>query len=415
MDMDNQLTLAKNLAVGLGSDENAEEPEIVLPDGGTGVEVENEEEDSDQVMPIAVDAPDLNELFNPVAIRVSNKLYSLDSILARIANNEIDLQPGFQRKPGIWSAGTKSRLIESLLVRIPLPAFYLDATNEDKWLVIDGLQRLTTLKEFVLDQTLKLQDLEIMHELAGKRYCDLSRTYQRRIRETQLTVVQIEAGTPKEAIFAIFRRINTGGLPLSSQEIRHALYQGRATDFLANLAMSDEFKMATNRSIRDDRMADREFILRFVSFVIEPYSQYQFEDLDGFLNKQMEVLNGMTKEKIDELEKRFKRAMRLAHAIFGKYAFRKVMPTDRGLNPVNRALFEVWSVTLDQLPDSEAMRLVELKDKVRQEFSKLMQEEEFYKSISVATGGVRSVKIRFGMVSELVARILKEEKVGGVA
>lgn len=377
-----------------------EETASVLPsdDAGTEREIEDSEvslEDSQGEGP-----------FNPTQIRVSNKLYSLDSLMSRIEEDEIQLQPDFQRQAGIWSDGAKSRLIESLLVRIPLPAFYLDATDENRWRVIDGLQRLTTLKEFILDKTLRLRDLEITREFNGKKYDELPRTYQRRIRETQLTVVQIEAGTPEEAVFAIFQRINTGGLPLSSQEIRHALFQGKASLLLESLAKSQEFQTATHRSIRNSRMADREFVLRALAFIMTPYTAYQAEDLDGFLNKQMKTLNSSTDEENEDLSLRFKRALNYAHLLFGRQAFRKIMPWDKGLNPVNRALFEVWVVTLDGLSDQEVERLLENKKVLDYGLGGLMLHEEFYKSVSQATGNVRNVKKRFQCVEDLVSNVL---------
>ncbi len=380
------------------SDTDARQTEVLSDDAGT----EQETEDS-TVSPPAAQG---NETFNPAQIRVSNKLYSLDSLLARIEEDEIQLQPDFQREAGIWSDGAKSRLIESLLVRIPLPAFYLDATDENRWRVIDGLQRLTTLKEFILDKSLTLRDLEITHEFNGKKYDDLPRTFQRRIRETQLTVVQIEAGTPQEAVFAIFRRINTGGLPLSSQEIRHALFQGKATLLLEELAKCNEFQTATSQSIRKSRMADREFVLRALAFMMTSYTTYQAEDLDGFLNRQLRIINAAAEAENEVLKQRFKRAIVHAHALFGKLAFRKIMPWDKGLNPVNRALFEVWVVTLDRLSEGQVSRLIEQKEYLEYGWKELMLDEEFYKSISQSTGNVRSVRKRFECVEKLVDDVL---------
>ena len=87
---------------------------------------------------------------------------TIDLLLARMREDELDLTPGFQRKGGIWKDEAQSRLIESILIRIPLPAFYMDATDENKWLVVDGLQRLTTLKRFVLDKKLRLMWFRVL-------------------------------------------------------------------------------------------------------------------------------------------------------------------------------------------------------------------------------------------------------------
>lgn len=235
--------------------------QIVVDDSGT--EVEDVNGDGEITTP-----------FDPTLIRVDTRPMTINLLLSRIHYNELDLQPGFQRKAGIWSESTQSRLIESILIRIPLPAFYMDATDEDRWLVVDGLQRLTTLRRFILTKELKLRGLQFLTNLEGKTYDELSRNLQRRIDETQVIVYLIEKGSPAEVKFNIFRRINTEGLPLSSQEIRHALFQGKATDLLTKLAQSSEFKQAIDNGISDNRMADRESILRFLTFTITPYTNY---------------------------------------------------------------------------------------------------------------------------------------------
>lgn len=243
--------------------------------------------------------------FDPSKIRVDTRPMTIDLVLKRIRFAEIDLAPDFQRHANIWNDTAKSRLIESILIRIPLPAFYMDATNEDKWLVIDGLQRLSTLKQFVIDKTLRLNNLEFLTHLKDKTYDELPRNYQRRIDETVLTVYLIEKGTPPAVKFNIFRRINTGGQPLSPQELRHAFNPGQATKFLDNLAKSKEFKKATNiSSKRQQRMDDHEFVLGFIAFLLTPYTDYPIrEGRDYFLNEAMGKINSMDAEGLNEIEK----------------------------------------------------------------------------------------------------------------
>ena len=120
-------------------------------------------------------------------------------MLRRINEKALDLAPDFQRHADLWKDDVKSRLIESIIIRIPLPAFYIDGTNEESWLVVDGLQRLSALRQFISDKSdkrLKLTGLEYLNELEGKTYEDLDRKYQRRIEETQVTLTTGWLGKP---------------------------------------------------------------------------------------------------------------------------------------------------------------------------------------------------------------------------
>ena len=121
--------------------------------------------------------------WNPNDSKIDTKLVTIDIIKKRLENNEIDLNPDFQRHGGIWSDQQKSWLIESLLIRIPLPTFYFDATNEDRWVVIDGLQRLTTLKQFLLEG-FQLRRMQYLSVYDGYSFSGLPRHLQRRSRQS---------------------------------------------------------------------------------------------------------------------------------------------------------------------------------------------------------------------------------------
>jgi uncharacterized protein with ParB-like and HNH nuclease domain len=362
--------------------------------------------------------------FDPELIRVETRPMTIDLLLQRIRYEELDLAPDFQRKGGIWNQLTKSRLIESILIRIPLPAFYMDATSEDKWVVIDGLQRLTTLKLFVIDQSLKLSNLEFLTQLEDKTFSDLPRNLQRRIIETQITVYLIEKGTPIAVKFNIFKRINTGGLPLSLQEIRHALNQGKSTRLLEKLSKSIEFTRATGKSIKSERMLDREFVLRFLAFVIFPYNEYKATEFDGFLSEVMTTINKMSDQEINDLEMKFTSAMNAAYEIFGDYAFRKRYDLDDRKKPINKALFESWSVGFSKLSHEQINFLVERREQLASDFIALMNntkrtlaintsiyqdmvELPFYESISQGTGDPKKVRRRFSAIEKLIKEILE--------
>ena len=280
------------------------------------------------------------------------------------------------------------------------------ATDGDKWLVVDGLQRLTTLKSFILDNTLKLCELEFFSSFIGKTYADLPRPMQRRINDTQVTVYLIERGTPSEVKFNVFKRINTGWLPLSAQEMRHALNQGRATEILAQLASSVEFKKAVDSSIRDDRMADRECVLRFFAFTLVPYIEYKSREFDSFLNDCMKTLNAMSDQEIEQLKERFLKAMLAAYAIFDTDAFRKRYKIGASRYPVNKALFESWSVNLGQLSEEQIHILIERKNMLQERFIDLMNTRDFNEAISQGTSDIKKVHHRFRSIQQLIEEAL---------
>jgi hypothetical protein len=348
----------------------------------------------------------ITQPFDPALIRVETKPMSIDLLLQRIQYKELDLAPDFQRQGGIWKLQAKSRLIESILIRIPLPAFYMDATDEDKWIVVDGLQRLTTLSDFVLTQQLRLSSLEFLSNLEGKTYDEIPRNFQRRILETQVTVYLIAKGTPPEVKFNIFRRINTGGLPLSAQEIRHALNQGKSTELLKRLICSTEFKRATTGSIPGNRMEDREFVLRFLAFSIISYTTYNAVEFDSFLSDVMASINHMSDLEVAQLEKLFCKAMNAASEIFGSDAFRKRYDEKQSRKPINKALFESWAVNLAKLDDEQIQILKERKGYLKKGFISLMNYYPFDKAISQGTGDIAKVKRRFEWVKTLITYTL---------
>lgn len=385
----NTLALKKSQSESVSPDEPTDD---LIPNDSTGVEDEN----------VGITDP-----FDPAKIKIESKQQSLDTLIKRMKENEIQLSPDFQRNE-VWKPAAKSQLIESLLIRIPLPAFYMDATDEDKWLVVDGLQRLSTLRDFVVDGTLLLADLEFLKDLEGKGFKDLPRNYQRRIEETQVTLYLIEKGTPPDVKFNIFKRINTGGLPLSPQEIRHALNQGPVTIFLKELAESSEFRTATSNSIRDDRMDDRELILRFFAFTMTHYTKYKAGSFDSFLSNTMAKLNKMSDQKRHEMKSRFMRAMLSAQEIFDSLAFRKQSRIRKRINPINKALFETWSVNLGGLTDNQMAIMENRKGKVKESFLTLMDDRDFVNAITQGTGKPNSVEKRFKKIEQLVQNILQD-------
>ena len=364
---------------------------------GIGIDEEESVESSENI----------RDPFDPTLIRVERATPTLDLLVRRIRNKEINLSPEFQRKEGIWTEGAQSRLIESILIRIPLPAFYVDATNEDYWIVVDGLQRLTAIKRFIIEGSLELRGLEFLNQIEGKRYAQLPRNFQRRIDETEVTIFTIQAGTPETVKFNIFKRINTGGLPLSAQEIRNALNGKQVRAFLIKLATSEAFLGATRKGIKDKRMADRECATRFSAFVLRDPEKYSSKDFDAFLNDVMREIDKMAQSQLAALEAKFSRAMHAAEKIFGPFAFRKFYGRNHRLLPINKAIFEIWSVNLAASKDADIKTLIERRENVQDRFAVLMNDLPFQSAISQGTGDVNKVKLRFRKVGELIKAVLQ--------
>ena len=349
------------------------------------------------------DAP-IEKPFNPKEINIKSKTMSLDNIIKRIRESEIDMAPDFQRKGDLWTPDKQSRLIESMLIKLPLPAFYFDGTEDEKWLVVDGLQRLSAIKNFVVDESLRLQGLEFLENISGKTFSELPRNYRRMIEETEIVAYIINPGTPADVKFNIFKRINTGGLVLEPQEIRHALNQGIPSKFVAQLAQLESFKEATQNVIATDRMLDREFVTRFLAFYLNGPKGYK-PDLDTFMTSSMGQLKSKTTDELNKITEAFDKAMKLSKIIFGKWAFRKVYSIEERRKPINKALVELANFT----PEEQKRAELRKKD-IFQEFTKLMNDDEtFVAAITSATGDKGRVNYRYNKIHELLNKCISDD------
>jgi hypothetical protein len=349
--------------------------------------------------------------FDPTMIKIDTKTPSLDTLIERIELKEIELETEsyFQRNPDLWDDTKKSRLIESILIQFPLPAFYFDGTENKKWLVVDGLQRLSSIRSFVVDKTLKLTNMEFLTQLNGKRYDDLGRDLQRIIKSTQVVVYIILPGTPTDVKYNIFKRINTGGLILVPQEIRHALFQGQPSKFIAELALTPSFVQATGHSIKTDRMLDRDFANRFLAFYHLGYENYQ-PDLDTYMSKAMASVNGLSSSQMANIKDAFNKSMVLNMEIFGKHAFRKFENINDGRSPINKALFDAFSVAFAKLSESDSLTLKSNRDEFLAAFISLLyadKDNAFFWAITSSTSDKYRVQYRHQKVQELINKFVK--------
>lgn len=341
-------------------------------------------------------------------IKIRTKQSIMGELIDRLKHDAINLFPDFQRKDDLWNERKQSQLIESILLQMPIPSFYFDGSDDDKWQVVDGLQRLSTIRNFVIKKTLTLKGLEFLKQYEGYSFDELPYSMKRRISVFPITLYIIEEGTSEAVKFILFKRINTGGLTLSAQEIRHALNQGVPTKFISKLANLEVFKKATDYKIRTKRLEDKDFVTRFIAFFVLGFENYDKSDLDSFMNKGMQSLHNKPKNELNYIEHKFIQAMQLAYDIFEDDAFRKRLNNEHSKYPINKALFETLSVNFAQLNEEEAKTILQKKDLFKTNLMELMNNTDFHKAISVATGQKSRVTTRFEKIKDIILKIIND-------
>lgn len=394
----------------------------------------------DEVSDIHNDDP-----FSPEDISIDTRHMPIEGVIRRMKQDTLILNPDFQRNE-VWDNDKKSKLIESLMLKIPIPMFYVSADKFGNDTVIDGLQRLSAIRDFVLGPVnktqrqifdkegdgLRLTNLEFWTELEGKTMNELPVYLKNRILETQLTFTVVNPSTPEEVQFTIFKRINTGGEPLNAQEIRNAMYGGASSRFLNSLVRNSVFREATDYSVRPQRMQDMELALGFCSFYIRPFESYpQNGSLDTWLSHTMLIMNEMIDDdaktriekmafqkhvdvtslqhyNLSKIRDAFEVALKRATLLFGKFAFRK---SYEGLRrtPINKSLFSLWTTVLAQLSNLEFDHLMRHKDDFENLYHKLLVDPAFVSSISRHSLFYPSVKFRFDKINTLIKYFINNE------
>lgn len=326
-----------------------------------GIEYTNDE---------AVQSDEFVYPYDPESIRIDTKPFNISLVHEMIEEGDINLSPHFQRK-FVWTdIGARSRLIESIMLRIPLPVFYMAQDRNGVLQVVDGLQRLTVIQQF-LNNELRLKDLEYLKNEEGKyfRHEDpkmcIDQRYRKRVMQTQILVNIIDPQTPVDVKFDIFKRINQGGRPLNAQEIRNCMSSPGTRNLIQELCGSDEFLEATCHSIGSVRMQDQELVLRFLAFRLTEYNYLEeySGSMDRFLDKAIDTLNEASEDTLEALRESFISAMINATHLFGSYAFRKCLPEhlepDARRRLINSSLFTTWSLTLANYSTDEVLNVPE--------------------------------------------------------
>lgn len=362
--------------------------------------------------------------YNPDEIRVHQKQFSIKFIQEMIENQDIDFTPDFQRN-FVWNSVQKSKLIESLLLRIPLPIFYFAEDLEGRLTIVDGLQRLTTIKEF-MNNEFPLTHLEYLEEgVKGRYYKSDSKTgkigidpkYYRWFNMTQFAVNVIDPSSPYKVKYDIFRRINTGGRPLRNQEIRNCLSSPKLRILLKKMSKLPEFLLATNKSVKDTRMEDKEISLRFIAFYDAYFPERSLKSsydgyMEAFLDAATDAYSKISEEATEKYIRLFSNAMKNAHYLLGsKYAFRKIKRehiSDGSRQQLfNKALFVAWAVLLSELPNEIIIKTYPEKY-LLEPFADLLESDKdlmFY--LSYGTNGKANLEYIFESISKLLNEKIK--------
>lgn len=322
-------------------------------------------------------------------------------LVERKWERELIQMPDFQRKY-VWKIAQQSLFIESILLNFPLPPLYINKNLKGKYIVVDGRQRITTLRRFLKNE-FRLEGLKAFPDLNGKNFEDLKvidSNYQSRIEDKKLLVYLIQPTVPLEMVYDIFNRINTGGTQLERQEIRNCIYLGKATKFLQKLASKENFKKAIDYGISDNRAKDQEAILRYLSFRLFDYKLDYKNSMNDFVENTMKHINGHLSDiDLNNLENDFDKAMNFTFDFFGKRNFR--IPTNDTRGRINIAIFETVA---GYFASKNKNFLKENKAQIKANFSMLLNDNKYLDAVQFSTGDKRRVSARFDKVFDLLSK-----------
>lgn len=336
------------------------------------------------------------------AVFVRSVERTVGDIVSRIQKGRYQLNPDFQRD-FLWDKTKQSRLIESCLMRIPLPVLYVAEAKDGKIIVVDGLQRLTTFLRYIQNQ-FALVGLGENSELSGKKFQDLPIRLQERIEDTPLTLYILDSNAPEQARLDIFERVN-GGVPLTRQQMRNCLYNGKATQWLKDLSESDIFLKATGESLDRKSMRDREVINRFCAFYLLGFEEYQ-GDMDAFLGEALETMNHCSDEQLQVMRDNFETALEVNYLLFGEHAFRKSLRGDSKRTVINVSLFDVCTVILSSYGHDD---LIFHKKRLSEAIQSLLLNgyNSFEHAITYSTNSTSSVRKRFSLAAQAISEVME--------
>ena len=336
-------------------------------------------------------------------VDIKEERFSVFELMRKLEQNKILMNPDFQRNL-VWKQDQKSQFIESIILNVPLPPFYFRKERDGTYIIVDGLQRTSTLKEFLDPDVSKrfcLTGLNALPKLNDDYFQDLDDELVTRIEDKSLLVYVVQPSVPMVVVYDIFNRINTGGTQLERQEIRNCIFIGNATSLLKRLAENPIFRSAIDNGISPTRMKDREAILRCLAFEILDYENDYSNSMDDFLEKAMKRLNRMPITEVDQLEARFLNIMTLTKDYFQSRNFR--LPSGASRGRINIAIMEsvcnfFFKVNENFLTRNKATIVSNFYDN-------LLQDNDYFEAVRFSTGTTRNVKTRFSRAYQILSAV----------
>jgi len=334
-------------------------------------------------------------------VKTQNIEYDLETLVKKINKGVIKLDPDYQRRHR-WTNETSSRLIESLILNIPIPLIYLsqdiDVDEEDsesaRYSVIDGQQRLTAITRFMSNEY-ALKDLQALPELEGARYKTLPPFLTRRLEERTIKCLRIDSTLDSQVKYDIFERLNSGSVKLEPQELRNAINGGPFNDLLKKLSTDSAFRTLLHinqdnpeNNGRVKKMEDVEIVLRFFALNGDNYKNFK-GGFKSFLDSEMERFSALGVDKLPALEQLFLTTMRFILQNFGDSAFAKYKPEGSVLIEVSKfnvAVYDALSTAVSAELSAEAKSLEpEVSREAKERYLKLFSDADFFSYIDGGT------------------------------
>ena len=333
-------------------------------------------------------------------IEIGEAPFSIFEYLRQLEKGKIVIQPDFQRNQ-VWNNTQKSKFIESILLNFPLPPIYLNETKEAQYIVIDGLQRTTALRQFYSGK-ITLGGLEALPKYNGETFKSLPETLRSKFEDKKLTIFVLKPSTPMVVIYDLFNRINTGGTQLNRQEVRNCIFIGKSTKLLKELSEQQYFKEAIDWGIRDTRMKDREAVLRYLSFRWFNYKIEYTGDMSEYVETAMKRINKLDDSIIDRMKADFESVMKWTLKIWGNRNFR--IPTEQTRGTINTAILE--SVCNYIASKSNEFITANIKQ-IKKNYTEMIANDIYYESVTKSTGNKTKVLDRFRLAYELLDKDTK--------